>query len=364
MKTIKILLVIMCAIPLMGNEGCESKKPKERILRLSADAGRILGQTVKLPDNRVIDFPFVANSLFYLTVMQDPHFLIDRPITVGYPSEDSGSMRKVSSFENTDTDLLMKYGFKFKSKPSAGGGVSQKPGDNLPQCIHTAPEVKLTGAVVSFELIGGAGVNVGYVNGVQLPSPGMGGSIHFENSRLDVVLRTDDPLTEKPITVDQGYSYETKIDGSFNYMGMIGLDFFFKTPIVSAVANALKDALANLVKVYHERLNAKTWNEVWTSKVIFDPAIVDGDTHIALRGGWRANIRKGDTFSIYNMHYKWLDAPCTSRLDYAIQNPLYPVAEVVIVEAGQDVSVARVVSQSTDYNVIPGAAVRVKALAP
>ncbi len=357
MKKIKILLLTLLVI---FNAGCEDEeKPKERYLRLSADVRAVKAQVVRLPDGRTIDFPYVANALFYYAVMIDPHFLIDRPITIG--NDTPVTQAKTAAYRETDEDLLIRWGFKKAAFNEFGGDYDGmfKANDIEPdpnQCLYHAPEIKLNANVIAFELIGSGGIHGGY------PGVPVGGSLNFDRSQLTVTLGSEDPLTGKPITIDAGKSYENKLRGELDYMGVVGLDFFLKTPLFKVVAGSFKDALKNLVGAHMERLNVANWKGAWQSKVIFDPVISDGDTHIAIRGGWRANIRVGDKFEVYNMHYKWNGEECNSSLDYALPNPAMPVAEIRVVETGQDVAKGLVISALKDYRVTSGAIVKIKEL--
>ena len=357
MKIMKILFVSLLSFAQLGVDSCDGDKPKERYLRLSADVGPVKGQVIRLPDGRIIDFPYIANALFYFALMRDPHFIIDRPIHIGYPVV--GAKQKASSLVEADDELLARYGFLKTNKLNQRLNFSKA--KEVPVCIDQSPEIRLSGNVIAFELIAGGGVHAGYPGGGS-PLP-IGGSLNLDNTRLSVTLQSEDPLTQKPMAIDEGHASEVKLDFSFDYMGFVGLDFFFKTPLFSVVTNAFQESIDNLVTTHMARMNVQKWTEVWQSKVIFDSVIADGDTHIALRGGWRANIRKGDQFNVYNMHYKWVGKECESPLDYSIASPFESIAEVVVVEAGQDVAVARVIKASQDYQVSPGAIVKIKTLA-
>lgn len=356
MKKIKLMFL---TVFVLSNTACEEEKPKDRFLRLAADIRSVKAQVVRLPDGRTIDFPYVANALFYYSVMMDPHFLIDNPIAIG--TEDSSTHAKASLVQVSDDELLERWGFKSQkvvNEFNEFGEMSKAlAAEEEPlQCLFHVPEIKLAASVIAFELTGSGGIHGGY------PGVPVGGSLNFDRSQLSVTLGSEDPLTGKPIAIDAGKSYENKLRGELDYMGVIGLDFFLKTPLFKVVAGSFVDALKNLVKTHMERLDVDSWKEAWQSKVIFDPVISDGDTHLAMRGGWRANVRVGDTFNVYNMHYKWMGEECNSPLDYALPNPALPVAQIRVVETGQDVSKGLVISASNDYRVTAGAVVKIKEL--
>ncbi len=338
------LLVSMLSFFIVGASDCEGDQPKDRYLRLSVDVKPVAAQVVKLPDGRTIDFPYVANALFYFAVMKDPHFIIDRPIQAGYPS--AKFLR-----EESDDEILNRWGFTGRQK------AIQFNMPKNPPCLHYSPELKLFANVVAFELVGGGGIHGGY------PGVPVGGSLKFETSQLSVTLQSEDPLSGKPIAIDAGKSYENKLSLDVDYMGVVGLDFFLKTPLFKVVHSAFAESISNLIDVHMSRLNVKSWAEAWQSKIIFDPVISNGDTHLAMRGGWRSNVHVGDSFSVYNMHYKWVDdKECEAPLDYSIPHPAEPIAEVRVVEVGQDVSVGIVTTANADYHVEKGAITKIKAL--
>lgn len=355
---IKFIGLSLLSIFIMGASDCQGEDPKERYLRLSVDVKPVAAQVVKLPDGRTIDFPFVANALFYYTVMKDPHFIIDRPILTNYPSA-PGAGGSFKLTEATDDDMLDRWGFarhQYDDEDPDKKSFSKTAMPENPACIHYAPALNLFANVVAFELVGSGGIHGGY------PGVPVGGSLKFDKSQLSVTLQSEDPLSGKPIAIDAGRASEWKMSASIDYLSMIGLDFFFKTPIFKVVNSAFQDSVNHLVDVHMKRMNVKNWVNAWESKIIFDPVISNGDTHLAMRGGWRANVRVGDTFAVYNMHYKWVDDKVCEGLDYAIPNPAEPVAEIRIVEAGQDVSIGLVTSASKDYRVDAGAITKVKAL--
>ncbi len=336
--------------------GCEDQQDDKRYLRMTADAGRIQAQVVKVDEKRTIDFPYIANALFYFSLMKDPHFIIDKPIQMNYTPMPTGPVSQKSSFKTGDEGLLSKFGFTNRKTASLAEVEDLS-------CLHFTPEIRIGGAVVMFELVAGGGIHIGYPGGGGIGTKGgMGGSLNFELMRLSLILNTEDPLTNKPIAIDEGHSNEIKIDGSFDYMGYGGLDFFFKTPLFTVVVSALQKAITSLVETHQSRMGVTSWDDVWQSKIIFDSVIADGDTQIAMRGGWRSNIHKDDQFYVYNVHYKWTGESCNSPLDYSIAQPASPIAEIKIVEVGEDVSIGRVTAISQNDSIKAGAIVRVKSL--
>ena len=49
----------------MGNQSCQSATTTARVLKMDIEIGTLKARSVKLPNGEVIDFPYVANSLFH-----------------------------------------------------------------------------------------------------------------------------------------------------------------------------------------------------------------------------------------------------------------------------------------------------------
>lgn len=339
----KNFLILSLSLFIIGASDCEGTS-KDRMLKLSVEVKPVAAQVVKLPDGRTIDFPYVANALFYYSVMTDPHFIIDHPIHSGYPTVGTSSFLH----EETDDEVLARWGFINPDFKKFGVTLPTNP-----PCIDRSPELKLFANVIAFELIGGGGIHGGY------PGIPVGGSLKFDSTQLSVTLQSEDPLSGKPIAIDAGRASESKLSVGIDFMGMAGLDFFFKTPLFKVVNSAFQNSITNLVTAHMQRLDVGSWLQAWQSKIIFDPKISDGDTHLVMRGGHRANVRVGDTFSVYNMHYKWIDdKACEAPLDYSAIYPSHSIAEIRVVEVASDISIG-LVTKSTNEKIESGAITKI-----
>jgi hypothetical protein len=189
--------------------------------------------------------------------------------------------------------------------------------------------------------------------------------VNFEQSKLELGLRTDDPLTQQPIAIGDGVANQSRTAFGIDFVpGVpVGLNFFFNTPISDVIRTAMTRGLDQMVDRYKTLLSVnRDWNEVWESRVLYDPELVNGDTHIAFRGGYRHGVMIGDTFTATNMAYRWEGAPCYTRLKYKIPSTTTPVAELEVVSVGDNVSVAIVKRYLIEQTLQPGAQIRVMAL--
>lgn len=375
----------------MGNEGCEEEQAKPRVLKMDIEIGALKGRVVRLPNGETVDFPYVANSLFYRQVINHDHFVIGNPVPTSLMLASQGGQFKTQGITDAssaeaapsglvsgrDVAVLEQYGLlrqtRLEGQSLIQGRVSQKDVvegkssatevTKLPACLYDLPQALLGGEVISFQMTGGGGIGIGYGPGGDLPGSAAG-RINFQSSKLELGLRTDDPLTQQAIAIGDGIARQTQVQFGLDFVpGVpIGVSFFYNTPITDVIRNAMDDGLNQIVDRYKNLLSTdKDWNQVWESRVIYDPEIVNNDTHIAFRGGYRAGIKIGDTFQVTNLHYAWEGAACYTRLKYKIPLTVSPIAEATVVSVGDNVSVA-VVKYLMEQKIQPGAQVKVMKL--
>lgn len=375
----------------MGNEGCEEEQAKPRVLKMDIEIGALKGRVVRLPNGETVDFPYVANSLFYRQVINHDHFVIGNPVPTSLMLASQGGQFKTQGITDAssaeaapsglvsgrDVAVLEQYGLlrqtRLEGQSLIQGRVSQKDVvegkssatevTKLPACLYDLPQALLGGEVISFQMTGGGGIGIGYGPGGDLPGSAAG-RINFQSSKLELGLRTDDPLTQQAIAIGDGIARQTQVQFGLDFVpGVpIGVSFFYNTPITDVIRNAMDDGLNQIVDRYKNLLSTdKDWNQVWESRVIYDPEIVNNDTHIAFRGGYRAGIKIGDTFQVTNLHYAWEGAACYTRLKYKIPLTVAPIAEATVVSVGDNVSVA-VVKYLVEQKIQPGAQVKVMKL--
>ena len=391
---IKGLIPLMMIAGLsMGNEGCEEKPESARVLKMDIEIGALTGRMVKLPNGESVDFPYVANSLFYRQVINHDHFVIGNPVpsslgllstggsfkTMKADDAASGEAAPSGLVSGKDVSVLDRYGLlkstriegaslltgAIKESEVVEGKASASAVTKLPACLYDLPQALLGGEVISFEATGGGGIGIGYNAGGDIAG-NVGGRINFEQSRLEIGLRTDDPLSQQAITIGDGVAHQSRVALGIDFVpGVpVGLNFFFNTPITDVIRKAMDVGLDSIVDRYKVLLSVnRDWNEVWESRVIYDPEIVNNDTHIAFRGGYRAGIQVGDTFNVTNLHYAWEGAACYTRLKYKIPQTIKPIAEATVVSVGDNVSVAVVkYLGDIEQNIQPGAQIKVLAL--
>jgi hypothetical protein len=372
----------------MGNQSCQQPTEAARVLKMDVELGSLKGRVVKMPTGESIDFPYVANSLFYRQVINHDHFVIANPVPTSLAlasakgvfktqsTKDSSSTAAAPSgmVSSTDISVLDAYGLLRNTRAEGAqlmnGSKSEKEViegkatatsvSALPACLYDLPQAILGGEVISFEATWGAGLGVGYNTGGDL-SGGVGAKVNFSSSKLELGLRTDDPLTRQVVAIGDGVSTQSKVNFGIDFSSglPIGLDFFYNTPITDVIRSGMTDGLDQIVAKYKSMLSVKgDWNEVWESRVIYDPEIVNGDTHVAIGSGYRGGVQIGDTFSISNLHYAWEGAACYTRLKYKIPLTATPIATGEVVSVGDNVAVLKI-TYLIEQQIQPGAQVKV-----
>jgi hypothetical protein len=374
-----VLLTMLAGLS-MGNESCQ--QANTRILKMDADIGTIAAQPVVMPSGERIDFGYVANSLFYQSVMSNDHFVISNAIPTPtttlagnmVASKATLAQKMVASVfgsaQSNDEKIISDYGFmhQLQSKAANLANITAKAesatpvsASDMPACLYNLPQAKLGGEIVSFETNFGAGLSIGYGPNGSVTSPsGVAGSVNFTSTRLQMGLRAVDPLNNLLMASATGVSSQSNVKFNVNLLSaLLGLDFFYKTPIASVVSSAMNKSLATVVTdLIKQKSLSGSWGDTWESRVVYDPEVANGDTQILMRGGSRYGMMVGDQFTVTNMRYKWVADPCTSALQYKVPTSPTPVANVTIVAVGDNVAVGHVDQYLIDERILPGAQVK------
>ena len=359
----------------MGNQKCE-QAPTERLLKMNVEIGSLKGRAVKLPDGTTVDFPYVANALFYRQVIAHDHFYIMNEVpTARLMAANAGKLKVQSTNSKTkapagvvskeDVAVLEQYGLLNSTRARANAmmfGKSASTPAEVPECLYNAPQAILGGEVISFEATWGVGLGVGYNSGGDLSSS-VGGKVDFKSSKLELGLRTDDPLTRRTFAIGDGISHQSDVSFGIDFLSsLVGIDFFYNTPITDVIRAAMTDGLDQIAKKYITTASVADWNHTWETRVLYDEDIANNDTHVGIRAGSLNGLQNGDIFTISNMHYKWMGAACSSPLDYSIATTTTPIATGKVVNIGPNVAVLEITYLKQDVQILPGAQVKLLTL--
>jgi hypothetical protein len=401
-----IVPVIMIAGLSMGNSSCQQQQGESgRYLKMDAEVGLITAAPVLLPNGTTVDFPYVANALFYREVMNDDHFVIIGALPVVPPMSSAVSPAPASvsmsaksvkasspgSLSDKDTQLLIKYAApdsgssssatgnmlseKLSAQDAASSSGSMDP--VMPACLYTKPQVHLDGNVFNFQLTYGGGLSIGFTNsGGQLAQTGgalggIGVSVAFTNMSLDMGFNAKNPLRvdAAPMFISDpvGSSISIKAGLDIPVYGVpVGLDFMYQSDIVDVIRSTMDDGLSSIVNNWKMQPSyAGQWNNLWESRVLYQPKLVDNDTTVIIRGGGESLMMVGDSFNIYNMDYLWQGEPCATDLVASIPQTALtdPFATATVLVVGDNISVLKL-TPLKDGAVQPGALVKISKLMP
>lgn len=367
-----------------------------RYIKMRAHVGNIKAKPVTLPSGEVVDFPYVANALFYSQVFAHGYFeqsnfleeVLEETEKPGTVIGGELSNKTLATTESSDDVALLKqYGMGLKPTSeyaqALGAMGQQKTGEEeasnpfkVPRCQYNQPPVKLRGQVVAYEASFGGGITVGYNGDTTHKAPGIGGSLNLKSNRLDMQFDAIDPLFSRTNQDALIASVPVKkstydISGAIQFVvGIpIGINFFFKSSIVStirsAMTNGLDTVLAELLKqngVWDTKKKG-SWKDIWESRVIDSP-LVDNDDYVAIAGGKRAYVQVGDQFRIKNMFWDWAGKPCESRLGpNTMASAFFGEAIGTVIEVGNYVSIVKIQPiNGNEKAIIPGAYVTIEKL--
>ena len=361
----------------MGNQGCTppaTTGPMARILKMDTSVGVVAAQKVTLPSGEIVDFPYVANALFYGEVMNSDHMTIASALPNVPPSGVSSQSVQVatSAADAGKIAVLRHYGLvnaEYVSElpvQNARGMTAQSlsalsgaPVDL--KCTYETPEFSMGGAVTDFSASAGGGLDIGFGK-----SPAQMGNIGvtYSQTKLDLRLQLNRPLTQLPLEIGDAKSYQKSVSAQLG-IGQIGLNFFFKSAISDAIKQAMDSALSDIIGKYTAARNPE-WNKNWESRVVYCQQC-DKDTHIAIRGGAQNGVKLNDSFSISNLNYQWEDesAPCRSRLVSSIpDDPSVPTATGITEYVDDNFSVLKITKYSGNSKIRVGARVQLDSFAP
>ncbi len=348
----------------MGNQSCATPPPVAggRILKMDTTVGEVQAQKVTMPSGEIVDFPYIANALFYGEVINSDHMTIATPLPVVAPPSVASPHVTSGVAAQKQIAVLRSYGLvsaqyvsevpmqNYSGVHMMDTASPASPGNIT--CTYSTPEFSIGGDILDFSASAGGGLDIGF--GKTPTSQGSIG-VDYSQTTLSLRLRLDRPLTQLPLQIGDAKSYQTSISAKLGY-GQLGLNFFFKSAISDAIRSAMDSAISNIVANYTAARNPD-WNQDWESRVVYCQNC-DNDTHIAIRGGAQNGVKLGDTFSISNLNYQWIGSPCSSRLVSSIpDNPTIPTAMGVVEYVDDNFSVLGSMKYSGNSKIRVGARV-------
>lgn len=326
---------------MMGNQSCQEQPVAQRELKRIIEMGKIMAPAITLPQGGSFDFQYVANQQVYAVLQNSEHFAL-RYGTPVVPVTTNSLEAKALNISRNDQVMM---------KASAlNNGIAEKPQySKAAECLINLPNARIGGSVNAFEMIGGAGVQIGYNAAGPIDVSGLTGlGFNIEWAQLDLSMMATHPLTAGLLSAANVTSKQTKTKVNFTLnVGAfsVGPSAYYQTPLASVTKNALISG----VKGLYDGLKAK---EEWYSRVL-----MDHDSHLVILGGTNVGAKVGDQFNIYNEIYYWEGDPCNSKY-YGGAAGNTPVATIEIDSVGDEISFGKVISQG-DENPVLGAKVKI-----
>jgi hypothetical protein len=331
----KCMMLVVLALPLMGNQKCEMP---ERKLKKSVIIGRVQSRTFTLPSGKQFDFENVINAQWEDVVNEHPEF--------------TTRMNVSSAAYNSDLDLLTQWS-------EEGEIVTES--QNVPDCVVDIPQYYLEGAAPSFEFVAGGGIRFGYdFTSGDLAGARLEGAVHVDLAQLHVNLEGRDYLSRTFIAGGEanGNHTKTKIDATLDLDNLIiNPELYKETPIGKVSRKGLEKALDDLSGEVNER-------DEWSARVYQASYSPNGYLYVTINAGSKAGIEEGDKFAIYNLDHLWEDEnkPCNSRYLGNVTNPGYPVAKIEILGKPAYDYARGIVYQDSEFVIKRGALVVVEEL--
>lgn len=329
----------------MGNQKCEQtpQAATTRSLKKIVELGAIRSSPIIFPGGSGFDFQFVANQQIYGVLMESKDFALKYNPPIAMPPQDARP-GDTGFFNLTKTDGQMMKAFS----EAAGKDNYNVQYAKTAWCMVNTPQVKLAGSVNSFELLGGAGVTLGFTPAGAYPTNGLASAgLNVEWAQLDLSLMALRPLTSKVVAAANVTSKQTKTKVNFglNFGAFsVGPSAYFQTPLAAVTKNALVKSVTSL----KESLKTEEW---------FTRVLANHDTHLVIIGGTDVNLEPGDQLLVYNEDYYWEGEPCNSRYLGGGAQASSAVAKVEIDWVGDEISRGRIIEQN-DFNAVIGAKVK------
>lgn len=327
-----VLFVTIAAFS-MGNESCDGegvpggenggKEKPTRTLKKRAAIGQIQSRPMNIEGGGQFDFAFVANMQLYSLIMDSERYVIpDLNVDAG-----NGVM-----MNKADREIYSTWVHQKSFRPMAQQEVSEDI-----KCLLNVPQVKLSGAIHSFEFKSKSGLEFGLPPGTSIGRL-KSGKINLVKSQLSLDLKASGYMDRALLGGGIGIADQNKTEIGFGIdFGAFSLSLrnYFESPLANVTRRALQRALDHTT----EDLD----REPWVSRVIGSH-----DIELVIRGGYRAGVQKGDRFEIYNVYNRWQDSSKPCRSNYLGWRPRSeePIAVIEAVHVGPDITAGRVVKQT------------------
>lgn len=336
-KIMKASMMILGAGFMMGNQKCEQKATPERSLKKIVELGAIRSSPVIFPNGGAFDFEFVANQQIYSVMLDSEKFALRTAPPISSPPTQARDGDSGFYNLNKADGAMMKAFAQQAGKENYSVQYSE-----TAWCMANLPQAKISGAVNSFEMLGGGGLSIGFTPAGNSTAAITGASFQVQFAQLDLSMIARAPLSSSVLAAANVTSKQTKTAVNFGLMFgafTLGPSAYYQTPLATVTKKGLKTAV--------DELSSKLDSEEWYTRVM-----ADFDTHIVVVGGTDVNLEPGDQLLIYNEDHFWDGEPCNSRYRGGGAAANAAVAKIELDWVGTEISRGRVIEQSVKNPVI------------
>ncbi|MGZ3773198.1 MAG: hypothetical protein ACXVCY_02475 [Pseudobdellovibrionaceae bacterium] len=343
-KKMKALLMIGGAAITMGNQKCQQKPQTttERSLKKIVELGAIRSSSITFPGGTSFDFQFVANQQIYGVLAQSKEFKLKYNPPIAAPPATVTNNDNFFNLTKADTHM-MKVFAKAVGKDNYNAQYA-----TTAWCMVNLAQAKISGAINSFEMIGGGGINIGFTPAGALPGAGLNSlGINVDFAQLDLSMYATRPLTSTILAASNIDSTQTKTKVNFALTFgafTVGPSAYYQTPLAKVTETGLRKGV--------DALDVDLKKDEWYTRIL-----ANHDTHLIIVGGADVNLEPGDQLLVYNEEYYWEGEPCNSKYLGGGAQAGSAVAKIEIDWVGDEISRGRVIEQS-DFNAVVGAKVK------
>lgn len=330
----------------MGNQKCQQAQVPARSLKKVVDMGAIRSSPINFPGGSAFDFQFVVNQQIYGVLQESKEFAFKYapPIATAPQTSTTTASGDTNLFNLSKADGAMMKA----SALEAGKTNYEVQYAQTAWCMVNLPQVKISGAVNSFEMIGGGGITLGFTPAGSYPTNGLASAgLNLQFAQLDLSMMATRPLSASVVGAANVTSKQTKtsVNFSLNFGAFtVGPSAYYQTPL----ATVSKTALAKAVSGLSEQLKSDEW---------YTRVMANHDTHLIVVGGADVGLEVGDQLLVYNEEYYWEGEPCNSKYLGGGAAANAAVAKIEIDYVGDEIARGKVIEQN-DYNAVVGAKVK------
>lgn len=335
----------------MGNTSCkQTSSTSSRQLKKLVEFKKIDAKPINLGSAGSFDFEWVVNNDMYPVLSKTDSFTFKyRQNAVTGNSNFSSSVASKATLDISQVNL----GLKPADQAQLENLVISKTGSYVPptfstaaQCMVDLPQAYINGAINSFEMIGGGGINLGYTPAGSVSNVTGQLQLSIQKAQLDMTMNAIDPLSSYVIAstiVDQKQT-STKLNFLLNLFPLTaGFNYYYSTPLATVTKKALTKAVQNIAGVLNK--------QEWYTRVLYDL-----DPELAVIGGTNMGLQVGDQLAIYNDLYAWEGEPCNSN--YIGGASTRPAVIVEVIGVGLELSYVKVIESTRVADPVVGAKVK------